>query len=1328
MNLSYLLESFRDFAQQQLLGIAIASTVLGLVAMIVVGLVRRQNAAARFLVWQSAVSGTLLSFLILLGVPGIPLRTVEKVGEKVGEKVAEKVAENHAANASPPMTTYAPNADSQIEKSNAVREANSTNALPLGHNPNESGEKVKAEVRPKSNPDANVFSKPAQPVIGHERFSESPETGKSIDGKPITNEILSTAGANQGKQTQANLAPASLVDSRLVIAVVLIWATVMLIKLFWFAACVVRCNMIAFRARDIDCPMAIKALQNASQRIDGRLKNVNDRNLQISLRTSPEVSVPITVGILRSAIVMPEQFVNWSPAQLEMVLAHEVAHVRRHDVAWLWLNRISVCLAWFNPLVWLAVKKSILERERACDDVVIRSGFSATEYGQVLVDIAAQSRQRLQMAGSVSMAEPPLKQRLQRILSPETNRHSSTLIFQLSIAGCFAAIALAIGVVRPMAVVHVESRVATHSAERSSEGFNGKNDESVKAANRTPDQESNDNDQAETFKMIDKLGGLVLGEDQKPLEGANVDVRIFHYPDSENKRGTAVIKTWSVKTDAEGRYTIETGKIGQIPNSALIRLDRVGHPTKAESGQKTWRAQKVSEYGKFDPIVLDTGRVVSGTVVDTQQKPIRAIIRAAGGNSKPMQAWFPQPFYSDENGKFNLRVPSDYQVELMAIAPGHVAKRIIVPGYKVKPVQGYHDRSITYEELKVINGTVDPNGNAKVTPDTRPFDAGQIQLSEGCTVKGRLVDDADNPVVGVVVAMETARDCEIPGVGFGINYACVSDEEGRFEFPPASGKCIVCVKDRVMISNRIDETWVSGKKAPHVNSLELNLDSDTASKEITLRTLNATQKVSGSVKFDNGTPAVGVEVVASISPNVKIGSVLTDKNGNYEIELPRPLIGGGLRVLGARDERGVWHRAVGFRSSNGQIGDVRFDRLDGDESGVNWTLRESRTYDYDQGEYEKARADYVQLLKREHELQQTYYQALKDAKNADEKEQVIRELNPGNEMAAQFLAFEEKHRGKPAAFLAIVSTINTGLSGAGIDSKSAQAREEITSRLIRHYLDNEDLPSIFDEFGDGLSIEQRDKILDFAMKHSVHRQTRAQAILYRVFFAMQTLQQAEMIGFNQKYSDTIGSMQAADYPHAWVERARQQQQMLEQIDQIQLRSQAKKWLDVLETVYGDVRVNTNGRFLYQQINDTAKRLRFALTNIEIGKAVPDFKLIDQHGDEISLSDYRGKPVVLTWCFPNGPKLRYQDLAAKYADRDVQFLTIVSVHNSEEFKKQFPIDELHGVVAVEPSGKGEFQRRWFVNSPTIFLIDEEGILRCHDAEKDSVEKWIETRGQ
>ena len=107
----------------------------------------------------------------------------------------------------------------------------------------------------------------------------------------------------------------------------------------------------------------------------------------VTLLKGDRGSVPMTWGVLQPVVWLPADADSWDDERRTVVLAHELAHVRRRDALTQWIAHLALLLNWFNPLAWMAVKRFRDERERACDDAVLTLGTRPTTYADHLLDI-----------------------------------------------------------------------------------------------------------------------------------------------------------------------------------------------------------------------------------------------------------------------------------------------------------------------------------------------------------------------------------------------------------------------------------------------------------------------------------------------------------------------------------------------------------------------------------------------------------------------------------------------------------------------------------------------------------------------------------------------------------------------------------------------------------------------------------------------------------------------------------------------------------------------------------------------------------------------------
>jgi beta-lactamase regulating signal transducer with metallopeptidase domain len=105
----------------------------------------------------------------------------------------------------------------------------------------------------------------------------------------------------------------------------------------------------------------------------------------VPIRFSTEVDMPFTYGLVKPVIILPADADLWSASQMKATLTHEVAHAKRGDGLALLVTQCVVALYWWHPVVWIAARAAAADRERACDDAVLREGMRASEYGQCLL-------------------------------------------------------------------------------------------------------------------------------------------------------------------------------------------------------------------------------------------------------------------------------------------------------------------------------------------------------------------------------------------------------------------------------------------------------------------------------------------------------------------------------------------------------------------------------------------------------------------------------------------------------------------------------------------------------------------------------------------------------------------------------------------------------------------------------------------------------------------------------------------------------------------------------------------------------------------------------
>ncbi|MCA9291307.1 MAG: hypothetical protein KDA25_09265, partial [Phycisphaerales bacterium] len=191
-------------------------------------------------------------------------------------------------------------------------------------------------------------------------------------------------------------------------------------------------------------------LRRASRTWPGRGLDARLAALRTTIGVSRAVGIavcdrlisPVVVGILRPVILLPTSVLTGCDAsQLDMILLHELAHVRRWDNFVNLMQRLVEAVLFFHPAVWLVSAWVRREREHCCDDLVVRLTSAPEAYASTLASLAAP-RRAAQL--DAALAEHPLVTRIRRILNLEdpTMSASRTHLTLLVAAFTVASIAL----------------------------------------------------------------------------------------------------------------------------------------------------------------------------------------------------------------------------------------------------------------------------------------------------------------------------------------------------------------------------------------------------------------------------------------------------------------------------------------------------------------------------------------------------------------------------------------------------------------------------------------------------------------------------------------------------------------------------------------------------------------------------------------------------------------------------------------------------------------------------------------------------------------------
>jgi uncharacterized protein (TIGR03435 family) len=129
-----------------------------------------------------------------------------------------------------------------------------------------------------------------------------------------------------------------------------------------------------------------------ANRLAGRLGLFRD----IHVVDSYDVDTPTVIGWLQPVVLLPiAALTNLTPAQVQAILAHELAHIRRHDFVVNLLQTVAETVLFYHPAVWWLSARIRDEREHCCDDIAVQVCGDPVGYAEALTTIAAWGQQAM---------------------------------------------------------------------------------------------------------------------------------------------------------------------------------------------------------------------------------------------------------------------------------------------------------------------------------------------------------------------------------------------------------------------------------------------------------------------------------------------------------------------------------------------------------------------------------------------------------------------------------------------------------------------------------------------------------------------------------------------------------------------------------------------------------------------------------------------------------------------------------------------------------------------------------------------------------------------
>ena len=143
----------------------------------------------------------------------------------------------------------------------------------------------------------------------------------------------------------------------------------------------------------------------------------------VRLAESAAIVTPMVIGFLKPLILVPAgMLAGLTPTQVETVLVHELAHIRRNDFLVNFLQTAIEAIFFFNPFVWMLSNEIRKEREYCCDDLVVTRHGDSSAYAHALVQLAEARLAPPMLAIPLANDRNILLNRIKRIMEKSIKR------------------------------------------------------------------------------------------------------------------------------------------------------------------------------------------------------------------------------------------------------------------------------------------------------------------------------------------------------------------------------------------------------------------------------------------------------------------------------------------------------------------------------------------------------------------------------------------------------------------------------------------------------------------------------------------------------------------------------------------------------------------------------------------------------------------------------------------------------------------------------------------------------------------------------------------
>ena len=435
-----------------------------------------------------------------------------------------------------------------------------------------------------------------------------------------------------------------------------------------------------------------------------------------------QIIVPTVVGLIKPTILLPASALSGLRVEeLELILAHELAHIKRYDM---WINllqRLAEAILFFNPAIWYLSRRISTLREYCCDEMTCNTNTASTpnrriQYATALLRVVElakpESTNSHDLASLAANGRSPseVRRRVARLFGEplrEPVRFSRGMGLAL---GLFATLLLCSPVLwSTRADMNTEQQENNRSEEKS---------------------ESDTSTISDNTPRLFRLN--VVGPDGKPVPHVSVEIRTSPAPTAKQIRRGKFIRTATygpfAETDKQGRLEI---MLNEIPKRFNLSIKKPGYgPYWAEWSSHDHPSSIPNEF----TAKLDKGWSAGGIVVDSEGKPVEGV------RIKPSVNFKKRPGVTSKLG-VGTRIKTD--------AKGAWRFDLIPDSKKYVHVVLDH---ADYQALRI------PLQRDKYEIKLSEKPTAIIKLNRGLTVSGTVTDETGKPIPDALVRTKYLND------------------------------------------------------------------------------------------------------------------------------------------------------------------------------------------------------------------------------------------------------------------------------------------------------------------------------------------------------------------------------------------------------------------------------------------------------------------------------------------------------------------------------------------------------------------------------------------